>query len=191
MKYIKYFQNFPLLKIFKSKNQDPSITNKRGFINTLRPRTQHESEFFSAELLEHHVIICRINPNIKHLIMPLRARNKAGHFPILIIYKNEYISSEIWKDIQYFPDIYYMQGNPIKSDDLKKPGVSKVQAVVILSKYNLDNDTLEMMDADTIFIYKAIKNESKKTLIIADLISINAIKYLSSDDDENIEMHFS
>ena len=46
-----------------------------------------------------------------------------------------------------------------------------------------------MMDADTIFIYKAIKNESKKTLIIAYLISINAIGYLSSAGDENIEMH--
>ena len=173
----------------KDKNQDPSITNKRGFISTLRPRTQHESEFFSAELLEHHVIICGVNPNIKHLIMPLRARNKTRHFPILIIDKNEHISSEIWKDIQYFPDIYYMQGNPIKSDDLKKAGVSKAQAVVILSKYNQDNDSLEMMDADTIFIYKAIKNESKKTLIIADLISINAIGYLSAAGDENLELH--
>ena len=104
----------------KDKNQDPSIINKRGFISTLRPRTQHESEYFSGELLEHHVIICGVNPNIKHLILPLRARNKYKHFPILIIDKNEHISSEIWKEIQYFPDIYYMQGNPIKSDDLKK-----------------------------------------------------------------------
>ena len=173
----------------KDKNQDPSITNKRGFISTLRPRTQHESEFFSGELLEHHVIICGVNPNIKYLIMPLRSRNKTKHYPILIIDKNEHISSKIWKEIQYFPDIYYMQGNPIKSDDLKKAGVSKAQAVVILSKYNQDNDSLEMMDADSIFIYKAIKNESKKTLIIADLMSVNAIGYLSFAGDENLELY--
>ena len=72
----------------KEKNQDPSIFNKRGFISTLRPRTQHESEFFSAELLEHHVIICGVNPNIKHLLLPLRSRAKAKHYPILIIDKN-------------------------------------------------------------------------------------------------------
>ena len=173
----------------KDKNQDPSIINKRGFISTLRPRTQHESEFFSAELLEQHVIICGVNPNIKYLIMPLRSRNKVKHFPILIIDKNEHISSEIWKEIQYFPEIYYMQGNPIKSDDLKKAGVSKAQAVVILSKYTQDNELLEMLDADSIFIYKAIKNESKKILIIADLISINAIGYLSATGDENIDLH--
>ena len=173
----------------KEKNQDPSIFNKRGFISTLRPRTQHESEFFSAELLEHHVIICGVNPNIKHLIFPLRSRAKAKHYPILIIDKNEHISSEIWKEIQYFPDIYYMQGNPIKSDDLKKAGVSKAQAVVILSKYTQDNELLEMMDADSIFIYKAIKNESNKTLIIADLISVNAIGYLTTSGDENMDAH--
>ena len=173
----------------KDKNQDPSITNKRGFISTLRPRTQHESEYFSGELLEHHVIICGVNPNIKHLILPLRARNKYKHFPILIIDKNEHISSEIWTEIQYFPDIYYMQGNPIKSDDLKKAGVSKAQAVVILSKYTQDNELLEMMDADSIFIYKAVKNESKKTLIIVDLISTNSIGYLSASSDENSDSH--
>ena len=121
--------------------------------------------------------------------MPLRARYKAKHFPILIIDKNEHISSEIWKEIQYFPDIYYMQGNPIKSDDLKKAGVSKAQAVVILSKYNQDNELLEMMDADSIFIYKAVKNESKKTLIIADLISTNSIGYLAAPSDENSDLH--
>jgi len=121
--------------------------------------------------------------------MPLRSRNKVKHFPILIIDKNEHISSEIWKEIQYFPEIYYMQGNPIKSDDLKKAGVSKAQAVVILSKYTQDNELLEMLDADSIFIYKAIKNESKKILIIADLISINAIGYLSATGDENIDLH--
>ena len=82
-----------------------------------------------------------------------------------------------------------MQGNPIKSDDLKKAGVSKAQAVVILSKYNQDNELLEMMDADSIFIYKAVKNESKKTLIIADLISTNSIGYLSATSDENSDLH--
>jgi hypothetical protein len=82
-----------------------------------------------------------------------------------------------------------MQGNPIKSDDLKKAGVSKAQAVVILSKYTQDNELLEMMDADSIFIYKAVKNESKKTLIIVDLISTNSIGYLSASSDENSDSH--
>ena len=173
----------------EGKNQDPRISNRRSFITTLRPRTQHESEFFSSELLDHHIIICGINPNIKHLIMPLRTRDKVKHYPILIIDKNEHMPNDIWKEIQYFPDIYYMQGNPIKSEDLKKAGVAKSKAVVILSKYTQDNELLEMMDANSIFIYKAVKNESSDTLIIADLISIKAIGFLSNSDDNNIAQY--
>ena len=170
-----------------NKNQDPRISNKYAFISTLRPRTQFESEHFSIEILEEHIIICGINPNIKHLILPLRTRGKAKHHPILIVDKNEHLSSEIWKDIQYFPDIYYMQANPIKSDDLKKARVSKAKAVVILSKYNQENQLLEMVDADTIFIYKAIKNESSSILIIADLISSKAIGFITNSGDENMD----
>ena len=129
-----------------------------------------------------------MNPNIKHLILPLRTKGRTKHFPILIIDKNEHISFEIWKEIQYYPDIYYMQGNPIKSEDLKKAGVSKAQAVVILSKYTQDNELLEMMDANSIFIYKAIKNESSDTLIIADLISSKAIGFISTLGDEHMDI---
>ena len=183
----EYFYMNENIKI-KEKNQDPRISNRRAFISTLRPRTQHESEYFSSELLEHHIIICGVNPNIKHLILPLRTKGKTKHFPILIIDKNEHIATDIWKEIQYYPDIYYMQGNPIKSEDLKKAGVSKAQAVVILSKYTQDNELLEMMDANSIFIYKAIKNESSDTLIIADLISSKAIGFISTLGDEHMDI---
>ena len=96
------------------KNQDPSIINKLGFINTIHPRTQHDSENFSEELLDHHIVVCGIGPNLKNLIMPLRARSiKVKHLPILIMDKSEHIPSELWKEIQYFPDIYYMQVNKL------------------------------------------------------------------------------
>ncbi len=170
-----------------NKNQDPRLYNKYAFISTLRPRTQHESEFFSDELLDHHIIICGVNPNLKHLILPLRTRCKENHNAILIMDKNEHLPSEIWKEIQYFPNIFYIQGNPIKSDDLKKARVSKALAVVILSKYNQGEQLLEMVDADSIFIYKAIKNESSNTLIIADLISSNSIGYINNTGGENMD----
>ena len=181
------FQDLLYLNDNINKNQDPRIYNKYAFISTLRPRTQHESEYFSIEILEKHIIICGINPNLKYLILPLRTSGKMKHHPILIMDKNEHLSTELWKELQYFPDIYYMQGNPIKSDDLKKAKVSKAQAVVILSKYNQENQLLEMVDADSIFIYKAIKNESNDTLIIADLVSSNSIGYITNSGDENMD----
>ena len=174
------------------KNQDPSITNKQGFISTIHPRTQHDSENFSDELLDHHIVVCGIGPNLKNLIMPLRARSmKVKCLPILIMDKSEHIPSELWKEIQYFPDIYYMQGNAIKSSDLKKAGVPKAEAVIILSSITNDKekDQDDMKDADTIFIYKAIKNENKKTLIIADILSVNSIGFINNYGDENIESY--
>ena len=170
------------------KNQDPSIINKLGFINTIHPRTQHDSENFSEELLDHHIVVCGIGPNLKNLIMPLRARStRVKKLPILIMDKSEHIPSELWKEIQYFPDVYYMQGNAIKSEDLKKAGIPKAEAVIILSSNIIEKEQEDMRDADTIFIYKAIKNEAKKTLIIADISSVSSIGYISNYGDQNIE----
>ena len=46
-------------------------------------------------------------------------------YPVVIMDKNESIPDEIWKEIEYFPDIYYIQGNPMKSKDLQKTGIKR------------------------------------------------------------------
>ena len=80
-----------------------------------------------------------------------------------------------------------MQGNPIKSKDLHKAGIKKARAVIILSKPTTDVDQVDMVDADTIFIYKAIKNETKNSLLIVELVSVNAISFINwINDDSNI-----
>ena len=151
-----------------------------NFLRTLHPRTQHNSENFSEELLDHHIVICGIGPNLRNLIMPLRSRScKVRQLPILIIDKAEHIPSEIWKEIHYFPDVYFMQGNPNRREDLKSAKVSKADAVIILSDKANDPNQIGMIDNDTIFIYKAIKEETNKVLIIAELASASAISYLN------------
>ena len=46
---------------------------------------------------------------------------------------------------------------------------------------------VDMVDMDTIFIYKAIKNETKSIMIIAELISVSALSFINSEvNDENI-----
>ena len=159
---------------------------RKNFFHTLLPRTQHKAESFSPDILDNHIIVCGIGLNLKNLLMPLRASSmKNQQYPIVIIDKAEHIPSEIWKEIQYYPDIYYMQGNPVKSKDLHKAGIKKAKAVIILSKSTSDMEQSEMVDADTIFIYKAIKNETKSTMIIAELVSVSALSFLNSNSDEN------
>ena len=158
------------------------------FFRTILPRTQYEAENFSHEILNNHIIVCGLLQNMKNLIYPLRATTMKNHqYPILIIHKEDHIPSEIWKEIQYFPEIYYMQGNPIKSKDLHRAGVKKAKAVIILARNNFERDSHEMIDADSIFIYKAIRYENKNVLIIADLISISAIGYISSTEETAME----
>ena len=160
------------------------LSNYHTFISTIRPRMRKESEIFDFDILDKHVIICGMSPNIKNLILPLRTRDKMNHFPILIINKEEHIPQDIWNDIHYFPHIYYMQGDPIKNEDLKKARISKAKSVVILSNYNLYDS---IIDAESIFIFKAIKKETNNTLIIADLISSKSIEYLSDITEQEIE----
>ena len=170
------------------KKLEAFTTVKQNFFHTILPRTQHEAESFSPDILDRHIIVCGIGLNLKNLLMPLRASSmKNQQYPILIIDKNEHIPSEIWKEIQYYPDIYFMQGNPIKSKDLQKAGIKKARAVIILSKSTTDIEQADMVDADTIFIYKAIKNETKTALIIAELVSVSAISFINStNDDSNV-----
>ena len=160
------------------------LSNYHTFISTIRPRMRKESEIFDFDILDKHVIICGMSPNIKNLILPLRTRDKMNHFPILIINKEEHIPQDIWNDIHYFPHIYYMQGDPIKNEDLKKARISKAKSVVILSNYNLVDS---IIDAESIFIFKAIRKETNNTLIIADLISSKSIEYLSDITEQEIE----
>ena len=161
------------------------ISNYHTFISTIRPRTIKESENFDFDILDKHIIICGMSPNIKHLILPLRTRDKINHSPILIINKDEHMDPEIWNDIHYFPHIYYMQGDPIKNEDLKKGRIFKSKAIVILSNYKFNDDSI--FDAESIFIFKAIKKETNNTLIIADLISSKSIEYLSDITEQEIE----
>ena len=166
-------------------NQHYAIS--KNFFHTLLPRTQHKAETFSPDILDNHIIVCGIGLNLKNLLMPLRASSMKNHlYTIVIIDKAEHIPSEIWKEIQYYPDIYYMQGNPMKSKDLRKAGIKKAKAVIILSKSTSDIKQSDMVDADTIFIYKAIKNETKSTMIIAELVSVSALSFLDSNSDENL-----
>ena len=162
---------------------------RQDFFYTVLPRTLQKAENFPQDKLQNHIIICGMGLNLKNLIMPLRASSMRIHqYSILIMDNRDHIPQEIWKEIEYYPEVYYMQGNPMKTRDLKRAGVKKARAVIILSKLSSNNETnTNMVDMDTIFIYKAIKNETKAIRIIAELISVSAISFLNSEkNDENI-----
>ena len=177
------------LKNFYRQKLERYAQIRQDFFYTVLPRTLQKAESFPQEKLQNHIIICGMGLNLKNLIMPLRASSMRNQqYSILIMDKRDHIPQEIWKEIEYYPDVYYMQGNPMKTKDLQKAGVKKAKAVIILSKSSSNNETnTNMVDMDTIFIYKAIKNETKAIRIIIELISVSALTFLNAENsDENI-----
>ena len=70
--------------------------------------------------------------NLNNLLLTLRTSSmKNEQYLILILNKIEHIPSEIWKEIQYYPNIYFMQGNSIKSKELQKIRIKKAKIIII------------------------------------------------------------
>ena len=131
----KNYKSPMYLKNFYRQKLERYAQIRQDFFYTVLPRTQHKAENFSSEILKNHIIVCGIGLNLKNLLMPLRASSMRNQqYPIVIMDKKDHIPGEIWKEIEYYPDVYYMQGNPMKSRDLQKAGIKKAKAVIILSK---------------------------------------------------------
>jgi len=126
---------------------------------------------------------------MKHLLLPLRAKSLKTIIPVIILY-NDPMPTEIWKQINRFPKVYFMQGSPLKLSDLEKACIQKATAVVILSKHS-DNDgnNSGMVDADTIFIYKTVKLLNPSIRIITELASISTISFLSLSRNNYVQKH--
>ena len=194
MKQGSYNSNYdsPMhLKNFYKQKLEHYSKIRQDFFVTVLPRTKKQAKNFSPEILNNHIIICGIGINLKNILLPLRSTSMRNQqYPVVIMDKNESIPDEIWKEIEYFPDIYYIQGNPMKNKDLQKAGIKRAKAIIILSKTSSNHETfnmVDMVDMDTIFIYKAIKNETKSIMIIAELISVSALSFINSEaNDENI-----
>ena len=115
--------------------------------------------------LKNHIVVCGLHSSIYHFILPLRAKYlKNYQQDIVIIIPQSSVRSEIWDSIARFRRIYLIEGSPLSTDVLRQAFIHKARKAVILghdptlddrSKLQASDD--EMIDAQSIFIYKAIK----------------------------------
>jgi len=59
------------------------------------------------EKFENHFIVCGVVPDMKYLMMPLRARSLKNIRPIIILNQDP-IPTEIQVQINKFPKVYYL-----------------------------------------------------------------------------------
>ena len=166
-KYKLYSEQKRLKTLQQEEKESKNKAFHMGKINSLESATLKHLD--DVKLMDH-IIVCGIVPGMKHLLLPLRAKSIKIISPVVIMY-NDSMPANIWQQINRFPKVYFIQGNPLKPEDLDRVCLQSALALVILSKKseNDNSQTTTMVDADSIFIYKTVKSQNPNIRIITEL----------------------
>ena len=114
----------------------------------------------------------------------------------IVIISDEPIRSEICESVSRFPNILLINGSPLNQESLLKANINYANKAVILghdSKLEGDLDQInnEMLDLETIFIYKAIKKWNNDIQIMTELFNSSNIEFLLPKSQTNFDYRFS
>ena len=190
-------------KANKNSNQGQKASAKdidneldRDYDRLPKPLTQMEvSEEHLLQKLKNHIVVCGIHSSIMHFILPLRAKYlERQQQDIVIITPIQTIPSDIWDTISKFPRIFLINGSPLLLEVLRKAQIQKADKAVILGhdpssdKNSEIND--EMLDAQCIFIYKAIKKCNPGLQILTEMSFSSNIDFLQPRSGNQTENQF-
>ena len=129
----------------------------------------------------NHVIVCGIHSSIYHFLLPLRAKYiKEEKQQYVVILSKHQPTGEIWKKINRFPKLIYINGSPLNNEDLHRANINSADKAVILGPDPTFTQIVsdEILDAEAIFIYKTIKQCNPAIQVILELVYHSNIKYL-------------
>lgn len=135
---------------------------------------------FGSTKIRKHIVLCGLHSSVYHFILPLRAKYLKKLQPIVIV--TDQPMAEIWSSINRFQDIFLVEGSPFEQINLWRANIGMADKAVILGKDHsllLGEKNEEMLDADTIFIYKAIKNCNPRLQVMAELVLASNIEFLA------------
>ena len=138
--------------------------------------------------IRNHIIVVGMHSSIEDFIMPLRSRQmKEEQLQKIVLVTSQPGSPELGKQHSYllnqirkYKEIYRIIGSPLNQETFLRANINFADKVVILGqdptmKQNLDD---EMLDAESIYIYKAIKKCNKEVQIITELVYSSNIDFL-------------
>lgn len=148
-----------------------------------------------SEDIINHVIVCGIHPALIHFILPLRAKYLCEENLKYIVILAPYLPQNLYDCFKRFPKIIFIQGSPLLPENLYRANIMEADKAVILSlgetkidkeainkkndnNLNVTDTEIQMLDAESIFIYKAIKKCNKNIQIMTELISTSNVEYL-------------
>ena len=138
--------------------------------------------------IKNHIVVCGIHSAIKSFIMPLRARylHKFQLQKIVIISgepnekSGDHIDTQIWASISRFYNVYIVNGSPLNQETLYNANIHFADKVVILGHDStLQSDVSDdMLDAESIYIYQAVRKMNKNVQILTELVYSENIEFL-------------
>ena len=149
----------------------------------------------NSDVYKNHILVCGTHPSLYYYILPLRARYLGKeNIKYLVILANN-MPKDLWDSISRFENIILINGSPLSVEDLLRANIEYADKAVILGNNNInDNYDKQMIDGETIFIYKAIKKCNPNIQIMAELVYDSNIEFLLPDDElkkfNNGEIHF-
>ncbi len=133
----------------------------------------------NSDVINKHIIICGTHPSLYYFILPLRAKYLGEeNLKWVVILAND-ISKE-WDSISRFEKIIYINGSPLNTEDLYRANIEYADKAVILECENkvYSNYEDEMIDSESVFIYKAIKKCNENIQIMTELVYDSNIEFL-------------
>eukprot|EP00117_Sycon_ciliatum_P007228 scpid20189/ scgid2288/ Calcium-activated potassium channel slowpoke; BK channel; Maxi K channel len=92
--------------------------------------------------LKDHVILCDNSDgfprNIGFFLAPLRAQHLANHMPVVVL-NPSLPSSDQWKMLSSFREVYFIQGSPLEAGDLKRAAIATASYAVMVSDNTIDS----------------------------------------------------
>ncbi|CAD8212795.1 unnamed protein product [Paramecium octaurelia] len=136
--------------------------------------------------INNHIVVCGIHPSIYYFLLPLRAKYLKEIQYVVILAPEK--PTDIWEYINRFPKVKFVQGSPLISEDLQRASIHCADKAVIFAQSSDANKTEtedfldQMHDAESIFIYKAIKKINPSIQIMIELVSSSNIQFLLDKD---------
>jgi len=138
----------------------------------------------NSDIYKNHIIVCGTHPSLYYHILPLRAKYLGEeNLKYLVILTNN-MTQELWESIACFEKIILINGSPLSIENLLRANIEYADKAVILGSNNFnENYDKEMIDGETIFIYKAIKMCNPNIQIMTELVYDSNIEFLLPDNE--------